>query len=218
MNKYWALAQARMDVISLRERVIVFSAFVLIAILAIDNFMLEPLMLRQKAAVEKLAQQQKQESLLQASLQELQKAKAEEQHSPLHERIALLKSELEQSERALQARRDGMIAPDEMAGLLERVLHNNQLDLVELKTLPVSVLSDIPASGGESAAPKIYKHSVKIVVRGSYPALYRYLVALEKLPEQMFWGDMDLTVEKYPDVQISLTLYTLSQDKVWLRI
>jgi MSHA biogenesis protein MshJ len=38
------------------------------------------------------------------------------------------------------------------------------------------------------------------------------------LPEQMFWGEVSLSVEKYPDSLFTLTLYTLSLDKNWLAV
>ena len=68
------------------------------------------------------------------------------------------------------------------------------------------------------AEKQIYKHGVKITVRGSYANLLRYLSALEKLPTQMFWGVAKMDVIKHPKVELSLTLYTLSLDKTWLQI
>jgi MSHA biogenesis protein MshJ len=65
---------------------------------------------------------------------------------------------------------------------------------------------------------QIYKHGVRITVRGSYLDLLSYAAALEKLPEQMFWGEAKLSVEKYPDSLFTLTLYTLSLDKTWLKV
>ena len=33
-----------------------------------------------------------------------------------------------------------------------------------------------------------------------------------------FWGEASLTVEQYPDAVLTLTLYTLSLDKIWLQV
>jgi MSHA biogenesis protein MshJ len=48
--------------------------------------------------------------------------------------------------------------------------------------------------------------------------LLRYVTALEKMPAQMFWGEANLSVEKYPDAVFTLTVYTLSLDKTWLAV
>ena len=46
----------------------------------------------------------------------------------------------------------------------------------------------------------------------------QYLQTLEKLPTQMFWGMAKMDVVKYPQVELTLTLYTLSLDKTWLQV
>jgi MSHA biogenesis protein MshJ len=62
----------------------------------------------------------------------------------------------------------------------------------------------------------VFKHGVRITVRGSYPDMLRYLETLEHLKAQMFWGRAELTVTRYPVAELTLTVYTLSLDKTWL--
>ena len=59
---------------------------------------------------------------------------------------------------------------------------------------------------------------MQISLRGGYPELLRYVSALERMPAQMFWGEVTLSVEQYPYSVLTLTLYTLSQDKTWLTV
>ena len=65
---------------------------------------------------------------------------------------------------------------------------------------------------------KILKHGIQITVRGGYLDMLHYLAALEKMPVQMFWGEISFSVEKYPDAVLTLTLYTLSLGKTWLTV
>jgi len=67
-------------------------------------------------------------------------------------------------------------------------------------------------------SPLVYKHGVELVVKGNYTDLTQYLTRLEGLPWQMFWGKAELKVEEYPKAALTLTLFTLSLDKTWLRI
>ena len=69
-----------------------------------------------------------------------------------------------------------------------------------------------------AGSPLVYKHGVELVVKGSYADLTQYLMRLEGLPWQMFWGKAELKVEEYPKATLTLTLFTLSLDKTWLRI
>jgi MSHA biogenesis protein MshJ len=220
MKRYWLQAQTRIDSMMVRERVLIFaaSAFVLVAIFNV--VFLDPLLSKQKLKLAEVVQQQEKIKELQASRQMLMQAKVSDDHSPLRARIAELKLQVDAHDRYLQSRRDRLVAPGKMAELLEQVLKNNdKLQLLELKTLPLSLLIE-PVTGKTAAVPaqQIYKHGVQITVRGGYLELLHYLSALEKLPSQMFWGEVTLTVEKHPDAVMVLTVYTLSMDKTWLTV
>lgn len=221
MRPYWDSARNRIDAMSLRERAMFFCIAALLLIFAINALLLDPLIVRQKAISAKLAQQQQETVALQAAIQTILQSRRDDEHSPMRERIAALKVQLQESDSFLQSRRDRLVEPGKMAELLEQVLKNNdKLQLVELKTLPLSLLVE-PKKDGKTpvnSAQQIYKHGVQITVRGGYLELLRYLNALEKMPTQMFWGEVSLSVEKHPDVVMTLTVYTLSLDKIWLTV
>jgi len=216
MKRYWLQAQTRIDAMSVRERVMIFAATVFVLIAVLNAVFLDPLLAKQKLKLAEVVQQQEKLKELQASMQGLMQAKLNDDHSPLRSQIAGVKQQLLEHDRYLQNRKDKLVSPGKMAALLEQVLKNNdKLQLLELKTLPLSLLIE---PGKTSAAQQIYKHGVQLTVRGGYLDLMRYLSTLEKLPTQMFWGEVTLTVEKYPNAVMILTVYTLSMDKTWLTV
>jgi MSHA biogenesis protein MshJ len=221
MKQYWERASTAVDQLSLRERAMIFVAAAFVVISLINAMLLDPLLARQKLLSSQVEQRQEKMKELQAQMQNMVQAKQEDQHSPLRNRLVQLKQDS-----YLQSRTDRLIQPDKIVDLLKKVLGNNgNLQLVELKTLPVSLLIE-KQQGAATNTPdgqtdshrKIFKHGVQITVRGGYLDLIRYVTALEKLPEQMFWGEASLSVEKYPDSLFTLTLYTLSLDKTWLAV
>lgn len=225
MRRYWELARTKIDDMSLRERVMIFAAAAFVVITLINATLLDPLLAKQKTLSAQVVQQQEKMKELQAQMQGLLQAKSDDEHSPLRNRLAYLKQQLQTQDGYLQSRRDRLVEPNKIAGLLEQVLRkNDKLQLVALKTLPVSLLigqlqaaegAAQPATNGQK---QIFKHGVQITVRGGYLDLLQYLTMLEKLPTQMFWGEASLSVEKYPDAVLTLTLYTLSLDKTWLTV
>lgn len=228
MKRYWELASAKIDEMSLRERTMIFAAAAFVLISVLNAVLLDPLLSKQKALSAQVVQQQEKAKALQAQIQSLMQARSDDQHSPLRNRAAQLKQQLQEQRAYVQGRRDRMVEPGKMAELLEQVLkRNEQLQLVELKTLPVSSLLERPAASG-AAAPasanspdgqkQIFKHGVRITVRGSYLEMLRYISALEKMPVQMIWGDANMSVDHYPNAVLTLTLYTLSLDKTWLTV
>lgn len=64
----------------------------------------------------------------------------------------------------------------------------------------------------------LYRHGVELTVRGGYLDLVDYMNTLESLPVQLFWGRAQLEVEHYPDVRLTLTLYTMSLDDQWMKL
>lgn len=220
MKRYWVLARTKIDDMSLRERVLIFLAAAFMVIALVDLMLLEPLFAKKKVLAAQVIQRQEKLKELQALTESLQQAKRNEAHSPLLVRSAQLKQQLQEQGNYLQSHRDHLVEPDKMADLLEQVLNKNgKLQLLALKTMPVGLLIEKPRSMiGNNIQKQIYKHGVQITVRGGYLDLLRYITALEKLPVQMFWGEMSLTVDQYPDSVLVLTLYTLSLDETWLTV
>ncbi len=225
MKSYWKLFGGKVDDLSLRERVMMFAAAGFVVISVINSLLLDPLTIRQKSLSLQIEQQQEKNKELQAELQALLLAKQNDATSPLRLRIAELKILLGNQEDYLKGRRDRLVEPEKMAHLLEQVLSkNSHLQLVSLKTLPVSLLIDKPGTkegvqeSADAQVKQIYKHGVQISVRGTYLDLLNYVSALERMPTQMFWAEADLVVEQHPDAVLTLVLYTLSLDKTWLTV
>lgn len=229
MMRYWELARAKIDDMSLRERAVIFAAAGFVVISLMNALLLDPLTIKQKALSAQVSQQQEKMKELQAQMQGLVQAKQDDQQSPLRDRLAQLKQQLHEQDGYLQDRRGRLVEPDKMADLLKQVLNKNgRLQLVALKTLPASLLIEKPQVESAAQAPpagdvndgqkQIFKHGVQITVRGGYLELLRYVSALEKMPAQMFWGEASLSVDGYPDSVLTLTLYTLSLDKTWLTV
>lgn len=225
MKRYWELARSRIDGMSLRERAMIFAAVAFVAVALLSTLLLDPLLATQKALTTQIVQQQEKRKELQAQMQALFQARKEDESSPLRIRSAQLRQQLQEKNNYLQSLRDRLVEPDKMVDLLQQVLNKNgKLQLVSLKTLPVSPVMLQGANAAEASAKadngqkQIFQHGVQITVRGGYLDSLQYLAALEKLPVQLFWGDVSFSVDQYPDAVLTLTLYTLSLDKTWLAI
>jgi len=218
MSHYWGLARNWADGLSLRERVLMFVAVTFVLVMLADFALLEPLYTQKQGVTAQLVQRQEKYKELQARVEALQQSRRSDAQSSLRARYSELKQELQQQDAYLQNRRSYLVEPDKMGGLLQRVLHgNHRLQLLSLQTLPVGQpLEKAAESGNEQRG--IYKHGVRISVRGGYAELLRYVTELEKLPVQLLWGEISLQVERYPDAVLVLTLYTMSRDRSWLRV
>lgn len=68
------------------------------------------------------------------------------------------------------------------------------------------------------AAPALYRHGVRLVLRGDYRSLVHYLARVEQLPWTIYWDEVSLTVDKHPVVEVGIEFHTLSEQEEWLQI
>lgn len=234
--KYWIKFAGWIDAMSLRERVLVFLMAAAVLIALINSLLIDPLRAKQADLVKQMRQDEDKVTAIHAQVQTLVQARSGDADVARRARLDTLRQEIAKSDEVLRTMQKGLVQPDRMVGLLEDILrYEGQLQLVSMKTLPVSDILDgseskskpMSASAGEKqevnpvvmpSSPLVYKHGVELVVKGSYADLTQYLTRLEGLPWQMFWGKAELKVEEYPKAALTLTLFTLSLDKTWLRI
>lgn len=231
MKEYWKKLADKVDSMSLRERALIFAAAAFMLVSLIMTMFLDPLLAKQKKLSAEVVQKQEQMKSIIAQINALLEAKKADENSPLRQRLAQIKQQIADAELYMQSRRERLVAPEKMGEVLEQVLRKNgRLQLVNLQTLPAAPLIEKTAKPGKERAAKaekadptivpdkqVFRHGVRIAVRGSYMDLLAYLTDLEKMTAQMFWGEADMDAA-YPEATLTLTLYTLSLDKTWLQI
>jgi MSHA biogenesis protein MshJ len=112
-----------------------------------------------------------------------------------------------------------------MRAVIEGLLGRSRgVTLIEMKTLAATTLTTSGKLAGKAAAQPatsdrlIYRHGVELTVAGSYHELLGYVRELERLPTQLYWGNLQLDGSGYPKVAMKLTVYTLSLDPAWLNV
>jgi MSHA biogenesis protein MshJ len=203
----------RIDNATLRERVLIFLAAALILVFLVNAALIQPLRDTQRRVAAEIAQKERELRAVQSGLQRMMRGRDADPDARNRERVAQLKAELQGLEASITEKQRRFTPPDRMRTVLEEMLQRDRrLQLVDLKTLPVTVLSDSPAQGGR----RIFRHGVEMTLAGTYLDLYAYLQALEALPTQLYWGRAELAVAGYPVATLKLTVYTLSVEQAWL--
>lgn len=228
IRQQWDKLSEKVNAISMRERVLVFVAAAFVLVSLVNVFFLDPLLLKQKNMTAQVVQQQEKIKEIQAQIESIIQAKNAQNTSPQRLQLNKVRQELEEGQLFLNSNRENLVEPDKMADLLRQVLSKNtNLQLVNLQTLPVTGLFDAEDEAPVATATantvamtekQIFKHGVELTVKGNYLDLMQYLAALERMPTQMFWAKIKMNVVQYPDAELTLTLYTLSLDKVWLQV
>jgi MSHA biogenesis protein MshJ len=234
-----ATLAARFDAISRRERAMVAAAIVVGILLLGSTAFIEPALKRDKLAATQMQQQQAELANVRAQI-EVTRARLQDPEKSLRASLdetrrkdAVLEADIEKFGNAL-------VPPQRMAALLEELVTRNRgLRLLAIHSLPPQPLierksadavakSDKPTTGnaatdlphadkpGAPPPANLYRHGVEIRVEGSYADLNAYLAGLERLPQRVLWGSIGVDAERYPQIVMTVTVYTLSLEKSWL--
>lgn len=233
--KKWGAA---FDALSLRERVLVLGASVA-AVLFLFYFMLfAPQSAKQLLREASIAQKQTELLAVDKVIELTMQAHTSDPDQDARARLASLMAETASLTGALRQRQHGLVAPERMVALLEKLLGQHaRLRVISLKTLPASTVGAhpaAPAAAAPGAAPAtatppataaapapaavLHRHGVEVVLQGSYADMVQYMQALQSMPTRVFWGKAHLAAETYPGATLTLTLYTLSMDDTWIAL
>jgi MSHA biogenesis protein MshJ len=241
MKRRWLQFTARVEALQPRERIMAFGAAVVVLVFLANTLVFSPLSRKEATLRSTLQQQRITVDGIAADIEGRARAYAIDPNEPLRKRLGEVRAETARTSDQLRTMQKGLVPAERIAPLLETILRaNGRLKLVSLKTLPVTTLADgaTPAPGAPAApavpatapatapaAPPVvkspdllYRHGVELTLRGSYLDMVDYMHALETLPTQLFWGKAQLDAEEYPNVRLTLTLYTLSLDPKWMKL
>ncbi|MES2126205.1 MAG: hypothetical protein V4463_02945 [Pseudomonadota bacterium] len=249
MKAYLLNLAARIDALTLRERVMLFLGLAAGVVFIVYSTMLDPMLRNQKALRTYISQQHNNVAGMDAEITAKAQAYALDPDAPTRLRLEAVKREMDKQSADLMAMQKGLVAPEQIVPLVGQLLKaNGHLRLVSMTTLPVSGLSEAipapvktvpaPAPGNASAATApavvaatpagvqpvakpdelLYRHGVEISVEGNYLDMVDYMSALESMSTQLFWGQAKLEVGQYPTARLTLTLYTLSLDRKWMKL
>lgn len=236
MKRLWQRYATKMEAASLRERVMIFAAAAVAIIALLNATLIEPELAKQRRLAVDIGKRQAEIRAVQDQVQKLTQARQSDPDQANRARLEQLRKQIAAAEVRLTEEQRKFAPPEQIGPLLEQMLsRNRRLQLVDMRTLPATALG-AGSTGGKppaepapakpaAAAPQpaapaqsgpIYRHGVEITVSGSYLDLFAYLRDLEKLPNQMYWGKLDLNVGTHPQVTLKLSVYTLSLDLAWL--
>jgi MSHA biogenesis protein MshJ len=227
MKEQWRKLAAKFDALMVRERLLILFGVVVGGALLFNELALQPVATRKTRLERQIVESRNAIKVADAMLRA---------QDPLSDAEAVkrayrdaLRTQLAEIDQSMQGLQKGLVPPERMAKLLEEMLSRSRgLQLVSLRTLPVQRFeTPTIATGGRTAdkaakgAAKesertVFQHGYEITLQGSYVEVHEYLAQLEKMPWRMFWGRIAVNAEQYPRLRVTLTVQTLSLNKVWL--
>lgn len=227
MKRFWERYADRIDAMTLRERVLIFSAVTVVLVALLDAVLLDPESKKERRLSGAIAQHQAETKGLDAQVAKFAASPVQDAERARRERLAEVKRLLAETDSAIAAEERKFTAPDQMKRVVEEMLARNRgVQLVGMRTLATTSIAEARATAGQKPATKpatpgerlIYRHGMELTVSGGYLELLRYLEQLEALPTQLYWSELELNAASYPSHTLKIVVYTLSLDPSWLNV
>jgi len=208
----------RIDALTLRERGIMFVTLLIALYFLASQFVFSPLQKQQQRLEKEIKMKYDQSAVINAQTQSIIHAGTREPDKENAARLKQLREQIALVDPRLAGVSQSLVSPRDMARFVEKVLtHNPALQVIRVESLPPATVE--PGAAATPAAAKgVYKHGMRIEVRGRYTDIVKYLRALESMPWKVFWGQVTLETEDYPLSRVTLVIYTLSVYQSWIGI
>ncbi len=201
MKRWWTPLAARIDALSLRERVFLFLTLLVLSMLLANVLWLAPAQLQHQQITKRVAAQ---DAELQRLREELKSSAVEtgpgqqvrEELVQTRERLAAVNQEIARMP----------LTKAEETPLTKVLVHflrrHEGLVLVRTATLTPD------SRAAQSVAPGVTRQGLELTVAGSYHELTRYVQTLERALPALRWGTMKLSSERQP-AELTLQVWLL---------
>ncbi|HEY1044071.1 MAG TPA: hypothetical protein VGE60_09420 [Telluria sp.] len=246
MKQFWIRLSTRVDALSLRERMTGFAAVLALVVFAAYVLVLVPRFEKQEQLAALVERQQATIVQIAGQMDQLARTARADPDAAALARLTEVQTGIDQLGGELRAMQESLVSPQRVTPVLEQMLRSNgQLRLISLRTLPVTGLSEaLPVPGPAGASPAqadvvaappvagktpavpvvakapelVYRHGVEMTLEGRYLDMVNYLSSLESMPVQFIWGPAHLDASDYPRARLTVTLFTLSLEKEWMKL
>lgn len=200
MKPSWTQLLARVDALSLRERVMLFASVTFVMLALADALVWSPARAQRKSLTTELATQAKEIATLQMQVAEASAtAPADSPRGQLLAQLARARTELQTTDQQIHDQLGGGKHLASLPDLMDQVLRRH-----ERLTLTHLLTTREPPS--EHADAALRWQSVDLGVSGSYLDLVQYLADLEQALPELRWGPMQIDAKQMPP-ELTVRLY-----------
>lgn len=211
--------ESRINNLSLRERGILFLVIALILYMLWTSLISAPQEKAQQNLLSQIKTLRNEITVLDQQAVAIVGQQTVDPNAAERRQLEQLQGSLAETRKQLEQAISGLIEPQQMARALETLLaQQKSLHFVRIENLgavPLLEVQEGEPGGGEAG---IYKHRVRLEIEGSFTHTLEYLRALEELPWQLRWDEVELTMLDYPTARVVISVHTLSMKRGWLGV
>ena len=215
MNKFsYAALDKSFNNLTLRERIIMFIALIVCTFLITYFWVLDPAWIQQSKVDVRLQKSVQEEKVLNNEIDVITRRLQQDPLEEVNNNIAFSEGILLQLDQQLDEKLVKFIHAQQMPIALTKVLSKSPgVKISGLKSLPVKVFNTSKEVAQPETQNRFYQHTLEINLQGNYNAIYQYLLNVEAIKEKFYWYSLDYKVSDYPLAEVTIRIYTLSDQQ-----
>lgn len=224
MKELWQGYSEKFIAISSREQyLILITGFVAVTFIFFSLFIDEKLIRIEKLNKD-IRQTTSSNKSAQTTIDILQQSLTKDPNSSVRKQLAQYEKKLASVDNELMLLTSDLINPIQMRYALIDLLKNQQnVSLLSFEVIPAQAVvaaNDNTGSDNDDSEQSLtlYKHGIKLKLKGSYFQLRDYLSQLEKLQWKFFWQEFDYQLIEYPNSELIIDMYSLSTKKEFIGV
>jgi MSHA biogenesis protein MshJ len=205
MKRWWQTQSARIDALSMRERVFLFLSVLACAVALIDTVWLSPARLAHQQLTQRFDKQSAELKNLREALNTMAKPSTAGQAGI--EALTAVKAQLDQVNQGIEQTSGMNRQGTPLAQVLVHLLRRHEgLTLLHTATLAPDASTKATPASAPAGTAAIARQGMELTVSGPYAELTRYVQTLEQALPAVRWGSMQLKSEKQPP-ELTLQLF-----------
>lgn len=209
MKQRWATLVAKLDVLSVRERLILFATVLSGTVALVDALWLSPAQMAHRQLVVRLDKQTTELKALRDAVRSI--PRPDDANRVAREQLEQTRSQMAQVEQQILTLLPRAQDATPLARALVHLLkHAPGLTLVRTEALPPEVPGPGNNQGASQLPAGLTRQGVALTVSGNYADLTRYVDALESAMPYVRWGGMQLNADK-GQTELTLQLFLIQE-------
>ena len=207
---YRNLIEKKFNELAKRERIVVFIGFV-ICISSIAYFwFVDAALDQQKQTLQSSQKIIKEQKTISSQIRNVKLRLKQDPEKDMQNKIDALENKLKFILQNQQVKYTKVI-PAKFEKLKNALDKESKIKIKLVKAHPIVKLKEIVSKTAHGHDVLFYKHSFEIEFSGRFEDVYEYVLKLENLTSKYYWESFNYKVEKYPNANVAIRIYTLSE-------
>ena len=211
--KKMAEIEEKVNARSLRERSLLFTAFILVIFMLWKNFIFSYLSDSSEAMANSKTRILNQILLVENQIDVLSQAIGRDSTSSLSKKLKATTQKNMEVKQKINAYISGLVSPSKMVNVLKSLL-TQEKHLKVLKMESLEAKSALP----EKSDLDIYNKGILLELEGDYTETVGFLEKLESTENKILWDSLTYEVTQYPKARITIVVHTMGTGEALINV